>query len=110
MVTLSVRSAFELYLSALQLPAGSEVLFLPGITIPSMVQLVERHGLQPVGVDPTSPTQLLPSSLKGLTNEHTRLVVVSHLFGQISRATELIEEAKELGILVLEDGPIRNYL
>src|SRR5262245_58344354 len=43
-VALSARSGFDLYLTALALPAGSEVL-VSGLTIPHMARLVEHHGL-----------------------------------------------------------------
>ena len=102
-VTLSVRSGFDLLLSALSLPKGSEVLFLPGITIPGMVQIVEAHGLQPVGVDPPSPTQMLPPKLAPFVTEQTRVVVISHLFGSIHKAGDLIREAQSLNLLVVED-------
>ena len=102
-VTLSVRSGFDLLLSAVALPKGSEVLFLPGITIPAMVQLVEAHGLQPVGVDPVSPQKMLPAKLAHLVTPKTKMVVISHLFGSIHKANHLIREAKDLGLLVVED-------
>ncbi|CAE7345973.1 per [Symbiodinium natans] len=104
LVTLSVRSAFDMLLSALALPKNSEVLFLPGITIPGMVQLVEHHGLQPVGLDPPKPTQMLPPKLAPFVTPRTRILVITHLFGTIHKAGHLIREAKELGILVVEDG------
>ncbi len=47
---LSVRSGFDLWLSALALPPGSEVL-VSAITIPDMVRIIEDHGLVPVPVD-----------------------------------------------------------
>src|SRR5215467_3950265 len=47
---LSVRSGFDLWLRALALPAGSEVL-VSAITIPDMVRIIQSHGLVPVPVD-----------------------------------------------------------
>ena len=47
---------------------------MPGITIPSMVQLVEAHGLQPVGVDPVSPQKMLPATLEQLVTPKTKMV------------------------------------
>src|SRR5262245_5630340 len=44
---LSARSGFDLYLQALALPAGSEVL-VSGLTIPHMVQILAAHGLRAV--------------------------------------------------------------
>ena len=50
LVTLSARSAFDLYLSAKAWPHGSEVL-VSAVTIPHMVELLRTHGLVPVPVD-----------------------------------------------------------
>ena len=47
---LSVRSGFDLWLEALQLPPGSEVL-VSAITIRDMVRIIEAHNLVPVPVD-----------------------------------------------------------
>ncbi len=47
LITLSVRSAFDLLLRAMQLPPGSEVL-LSALTVPDMVHIVHMHGLVPV--------------------------------------------------------------
>ncbi len=47
---LSVRSGFDLWLEAIALPPGSEVL-VSAITIPDMVRIIEEHGLVPVPVD-----------------------------------------------------------
>src|SRR4051794_25910830 len=47
---LSVRSGFDLWLAALALPAGSEVL-VSAITIRDMVRVIEAHGLVAVPVD-----------------------------------------------------------
>src|SRR5688572_7264476 len=47
---LSVRSGFDLLLSALALPPGREVV-LSALTIPDMPRIVARHGLIPVPAD-----------------------------------------------------------
>lgn len=39
-----------------------------------MVQLVEAHGLQPVGVDPVSPEKMLPAKLAHLVTPKTKMV------------------------------------
>ena len=46
----SVRSAFELLLRGLELPAGSEVLF-SALNVRGMLRVVEKLGLAPVPVD-----------------------------------------------------------
>ena len=49
-VFLSVRTGWDLLLTALALPAGSEVV-TSAVTIPDMVRIIEHHGLTPVPVD-----------------------------------------------------------
>src|ERR1700687_3249140 len=46
----SVRSGFHLLLSALNLPAGAEVL-VSAVTHPDMVRILEAHGLVAVAAD-----------------------------------------------------------
>ena len=55
LVTLSVRSAWDLYFQVKKFPKGSEVLFT-GVTIPDMVRIAEEHGLVcvPVDLDPAT--------------------------------------------------------
>eukprot|EP00931_Biecheleriopsis_adriatica_P019130 TRINITY_DN1313_c0_g1_i1.p1 TRINITY_DN1313_c0_g1~~TRINITY_DN1313_c0_g1_i1.p1 ORF type:complete len:2114 (+),score=427.23 TRINITY_DN1313_c0_g1_i1:68-6409(+) len=102
-VFLSVRSGFDLLLTALELPHDSEVLFAPGITIPAMVQLVKDHGLRAVGLTPPSASQMLPSKLAPFVKPETRVLVITHLFGTVADATSIVREAKELGLFVVED-------
>src|SRR2546429_9194474 len=77
---LSVRSGFHLLLGALDLPAGSEVVF-SALTHPDMPRLVERHGLVSVPVD-IEPGTLAPDPelLEAALTPRTGLVVVAHLF------------------------------
>src|SRR4051794_3924978 len=49
-LALSVRSGFDLLLTALDLPAGSEVI-MSAVTIPDMARIVQHHRLTPVPVD-----------------------------------------------------------
>src|SRR6266540_1014563 len=55
----SVRSGFHLVLSALDLPAASEVLF-SAVTHPDMPRIAEHHGLVPVPVD-LDPATMAPT-------------------------------------------------
>jgi perosamine synthetase len=81
LVCLSVRSAFDLLLCALDLPPGDEVL-VSAVTHPDMVRILELHGLRPVPVD-LDPWTLAPEpwSLRAAVTERTRAVLVAHLFG-----------------------------
>ena len=46
----SIRTALDAFLSVMNFPAGSEVIFT-AINIPDMVSVVENHGLKVVPVD-----------------------------------------------------------
>ncbi|EJK66139.1 hypothetical protein THAOC_12956 [Thalassiosira oceanica] len=50
-VGLSVRSLLDLYLSSKSYPAGSEILLVPPVTIPAIVNIIEYHDLRLVGID-----------------------------------------------------------
>jgi dTDP-4-amino-4,6-dideoxygalactose transaminase len=102
-VTLSVRSGFDLYLRALALPAGSEVL-VSGLTIPHMVQLLAAHGLRavPFALDPAT---LAPArgELERRATPRTRAVLFAHLFGQRAELGPHMALARRQGWLLWED-------
>ncbi len=99
MACLSVRSGFDLLLSALALPRGSQVL-VSAVTIPDMVHLLECHGLVSVPVDLDPETlELCPRSLSAARTRDTRAILVAHLFG--SRTN--LQPALSLGLPVWED-------
>jgi perosamine synthetase len=100
---LSVRSGFDLWLAALALPLGSEVL-VSAITIPDMVRIIEEHGLVPVPVD-VDPDHLAiePAALVRAITPKTRALLVAHLFGTRQPLDDVISIAREHGLLVAED-------
>ena len=100
---LSVRSGFDLFLSALDLPPRSEVL-LSAITVPDMARIVEHHRLSPVPVD-LEPRDLGPSlnSLKRSWTPRSRVLVVAHLFGRVHRMDEIAAFTREHDLLLVED-------
>ena len=80
-VALSVRTAFDAYLSVLNLPRGSEVV-MTGINIPDMVQIVNEHKLTIVPVDLDMRTlEIKSAALEKAITPNTRLIVAAHLFG-----------------------------
>lgn len=102
-VTLSVRSAFDLLLAALELPAGSEVLFSE-VTVPHMHRIAREHALVPVSA-PVDPRTLHISTgdvLQRLT-PNTRLVVIAHLFGARAPLDDIGPLLAERQILLVED-------
>lgn len=100
---LSVRSGFDLWLQALQLPPGSEVL-VSAVTIRDMVRIIEAHGLVPVPVD-VNPEDLSVNldSLRRAVSEKSRTILVAHLFGTRQPLAPVLEIARQHGLLVAED-------
>lgn len=101
--TLSVRSGFDLYLSALALPRGSEVL-VSAVNIRDMVEILEHHGLVAVPVDLDLAT-LAPrgEAWERAIGPRTRAILVAHLFGSRMTLTPVVEVARRHGLLVFED-------
>ena len=99
---LSVRSAFDLLLTTLRLPAGSEAAFT-AITHPDMPRIARAHGLRvvPLDLDPDTlaPTEQALSAI----GPATRLVVVAHLFGGRVELEPIAKRAHRYGALVVED-------
>ena len=100
---LSVRSGFDLWLKALQLPPGSEVL-VSAITIRDMVRIIEAHNLVPVPVD-LNPEDLSVdiASLNRAISPKTRAILVAHLFGTRQPMKPILEVARKHGLFVAED-------
>jgi len=100
---LSVRSGLDLLLSALELPAGSEVLY-SAVTIPDMVQVAREHGLVPVPVDLAGADLHLDlKSLHAALSPRSKVLVVAHLFGARPDLGGALEVAREAGLFVVED-------
>lgn len=103
MVTLSARSAFDLLLSALDLPAGSEVL-LSAMTIPDMARVVRGHALVPVPVDLDVGTLAVSlDALERARSPRSRVLVVAHLFGGRVPLAPVADFARRHGLLLVED-------
>lgn len=102
-VSLSVRTGWDLLLSALELPAGSEVI-TSAVTIPDMVRIIEHHGLVPVAAD-VDVARLEPDveQIERLITPRTRAILVAHLFGSRVDMTPIVELAKRHDLLVIED-------
>lgn len=100
---LSVRTGWDLLLSAARFPRGSEVL-VSSVTIPDMVRIIEHHGLVPVPLDLDSDTALpSPASIAERTSPRTKAVLIAHLFGTSAPLDEHITVARERGLLFVED-------
>ena len=99
----SVRSGFHLLLSALDLPAGAEVL-VSAVTHPDMVRILEAHGLMAVPVDLDVATLAPKLELaERLVTDRTRAILVAHLFGGRVDMEPVAAFAGKRGLLVWED-------
>ncbi len=101
--TLSARSAFDLLLSALALPAGSEVI-LSAWTIPDMARIVRAHGLVPVPLDCRADT-LAPElqALRDAISPRIRVAVIAQLFGARAELAGFDALCRARGVLLIDD-------
>jgi dTDP-4-amino-4,6-dideoxygalactose transaminase len=99
----SGRSAFQLALEALALPAGSEVVF-PVFTFPVMPMVAKLLGLVPrfADVDPVTYNSE-PEHIEAVLTPKTGAVFATHLFGMPCRIAEIAELCRARGIRLLED-------
>jgi perosamine synthetase len=103
LVCLSVRSGFDLLLSALDYPAGSEIL-VSAINIRDMVRVVREHDLVPVPVDLDMETlSLKPESLERGVGPRTKALLVAHLFGDQMPLEPAAAFARKHDLLLVED-------
>lgn len=103
-ICLSVRTGFDLLLSALNFSEGGEIIVM-AINIPHMFKIIEYHKLKVVPVDIDIET-LQPdiAALKSRINKNTRAVMVTHLFGAKIDIEPVREAIKNENILLIEDS------
>lgn len=101
--TLSVRSGFDVLLSALDLPQGSEVI-ISDINIADMFTIAQSHGLVPVPVPINADTLSVdPDAIISLITDKTKMVLITHLFGSRADVSRISHIARERGLLLIED-------
>ena len=100
---LSVRSALDLLLTALGLPARDEVL-ISAITHPDMVRVIRLHGLVPVPVD-VDPDTLgpVPRAMEAAMTGRSTAILVAHLFGARVDLDAAVELSRRHDLLLIED-------
>jgi perosamine synthetase len=103
LVSLCVRTSFDLLLRSLKLPAGSEVL-MSAVNIIHMEEIVKQHDCIPVPIDIDLST-LAPSVeiCERAISTQSRILVIAHLFGSIIDLTPYLELCKRHNILLVED-------
>ncbi|CAH0047578.1 unnamed protein product [Clonostachys solani] len=102
LVTLSVRSAFDLFLQACEFPPGSEIL-ISAVTIPHMVSIIRLHGLVPVPIDLQPDATVSVEDVLPLIRPQTTAILVAHLFGQRQSLAALGELAQHHNLMLIED-------
>jgi perosamine synthetase len=103
LVTLSVRSAWDLLLSAVGWDPGDEVI-VSGLTIPDMPRIIREHGLVPVAVD-IDPKSLAPDAqaVEARITSRTKAILVAHLFGGLCDLDDLAALVSKHELMLIED-------
>jgi perosamine synthetase len=97
------RIAFYYMLKALDLPAGSEIIF-PSLTFWVVPELARVAGLTVVFADVDPATfNMNPDSVERLITDKTRAIVPTHLYGLPCDMDRILEIAAKHGLVVIED-------
>src|SRR5881397_2538259 len=97
------RIAFYYLLKALNLPAGSEIIF-PSLTFWVVPELAKVAGLTVVFADVDPATfNLDPASVERMITDKTRAIVPTHLYGLPCDMDRLLDIAARHNLVVLED-------
>lgn len=97
------RMAFYYILRALNLPAGSEIIF-PALTFWVVPEIARRAGLTPVfvDVDPLS-FNLDPNRIEAAITERTRAIVPTHLYGRPCDMAAIVAISEQHNLIMIED-------
>src|SRR5947208_7558688 len=97
------RMAFYYMLKALDLPAGSEIIF-PSLTFWVVPELARVAGLKVVFADVDPKTfNLDPASVERVITEKTRVIVPTHLYGLSCDMDKVEAVAARHNLVVIED-------
>jgi len=100
---LSVRTGFDMVLSALNFPPGSEIL-VTNINIPDMFNIITGHNLTPVPIPVNKHTlNASPAEVEAAITPATKAILITHLFGGIMETDELIAIAQKHNLVIFED-------
>lgn len=103
LICLSVRTGFDLILSTLNLPEGSEIL-VTDINIPDMFNIITGHNLTPVPVPVNKYTlNMSPAQVEAAITPATKAILVTHLFGGIMETEAIVAIARKHHLIVFED-------
>ena len=103
LVSLSVRSAFDLFLQAMDFPPGSE-LITTNINVQNMKDIAKHHRLVLKCIDiDISDLQPKLSDIEEIITPKTVCIMVVQLFGRKYRTANIREIARKHDILLIED-------
>lgn len=102
-MALSVRSIFDLWLTAKNFPPKSQII-LSAINIPDMIHVIKHHQLVPVPVD-ISVARCEPNyaDIEKNINERTVAILVAHIYGCHFPMEPVLAIAKQHNLQVIED-------
>lgn len=104
LTTLSVRTSWDLFLTAMDWPLGSEVI-MTAVNIPEMVKIPRYHGLIPIPVEINfKELKATAEDIEAKITPLTKCIMVSYLFGCEYDITEIIKVAKKHNLMVIEDS------
>eukprot|EP00331_Platyophrya_macrostoma_P035659 CAMPEP_0176438570 /NCGR_PEP_ID=MMETSP0127-20121128/19375_1 /TAXON_ID=938130 /ORGANISM="Platyophrya macrostoma, Strain WH" /LENGTH=427 /DNA_ID=CAMNT_0017822571 /DNA_START=40 /DNA_END=1323 /DNA_ORIENTATION=- len=104
LTTLSVRTAWDLFLQAMDFPLGSEVI-MTAVNIPEMVKIPRYHGLIPIPVEiDFKELKAVAKDIEAKITPQTKCIMISYLFGAEYDITDIINVAKKHNIMVIEDS------
>lgn len=103
LITLSVRTGFDLVLEALNFPPGTEIL-VTDINIPDMFNIISAHQLiaVPLSLNKYS-LQINPEEIEAAIGPATKAILITHLFGGITPLNQIQEIANKHQLILLED-------
>ncbi|HDH96864.1 MAG TPA: DegT/DnrJ/EryC1/StrS aminotransferase family protein, partial [Proteobacteria bacterium] len=101
--TCTGRDGLLLLLEACGVTAGDEIV-LPAYTLGELVNLLKSRGYVPVLADVDgSSYQLTAKSVEPRITERTKAIIATHLFGWPCDIVNIVELARERGLIVIED-------
>jgi perosamine synthetase len=104
LICLSVRTGFDLLLTALNLPPGSEII-VSNISIPDMFAIITAHQLTAVPVSINKDTlNTSVQEIKDAISTKTKAILITHLFGAVGEINEVVKLAAQHDLIVIEDG------
>lgn len=99
----SGRAALRIILKALDLPSGSEVM-IPAHTDESVPWAIIQEGLKPVFLDVKSEDgNINIKEIERNVNENTKVIIATHIFGNICDIEEILRICDKHNIIVIED-------